>query len=409
MSRLYVVVLIAALASFSHFDRLLTAILLEPIRLEFHLSDLQLGLLTGVVMALVTAAATFPAALLAVRNDRRVLIGVAALVWGAMTALFGAAQSFAHLLLARIGLGVGEGMAPAPSQAMISDLYSAHERGTALSGWASSINVGLFLAFLVGGAIGHAFGWRAAFVCSGLATMALGVLLLLTVRDPVRDAASSPAPPGPALVLHTIRIIWMDRPMRHVCIAVTLAATLGYAGATWSPSFLMRSHGLNVAQVGVLLALIAGLGGVIVTLGGGRVSDLLRRHDVAWSLWFIGLVFLLGRPLSVAFYLLDNTTAALICLLVPGLVSNIYLGPSCAVLHNRVPAELRPLATAVLLLLANLVGLGLGPLLAGAMSQFLFAGSGTDSLRYAMTLMQGVGVWACVHYYLAGRALRADK
>src|SRR4051812_23115312 len=183
-SRHYVLTVLAVLSAFNQLDRQLIAILLEPIRREFALSDVELGLLSGLAFALLYAGLSISAATWAVRRNRRNLVAASALVWGAMTAFSGLAQSFWQLLAGRIGVGAGEAGAMPASHAMISDLYAPHERATAMAVWASGANIGVFLAFLAGGAIGQYYGWRAAFVACGLGTMFAALLTSVTVAEP---------------------------------------------------------------------------------------------------------------------------------------------------------------------------------------------------------------------------------
>jgi predicted MFS family arabinose efflux permease len=404
-SRSYLLALLAVLSAFNQLDRQLTAILLEPIRREFALSDVELGLLSGLAFALLYALLSFPAAVLAVRSNRRNLAAAAALVWGAMTAFSGLAQSFWQLLAGRIGIGAGEAGAMPASHAMISDLYGPHERATAMAVWSGGASIGIFLAFLAGGAVGQYFGWRIPFVICGLATMAAGLMLRFTATEPQRAEAGASLRRSPSLPLVNLTLarMWHDPVLRHVTIAATVTSIVSYGAVSFMPSFLVRAHQLSVAAVGLYLALVLGLGGGIIGILGGKLSDLLRRRDVRWSLWFVALAILVSKPFSLTFYLVGDTALALGAFVLPGVLGGIYVGPTLAVLHNRVPPTLRPSASALLLVFVNLIGLGLGPLCVGAMSEYLF--SGPHALGYALAVLQILGLWGAVHFYLAGRAL----
>jgi MFS family permease len=328
-----------------------------------------------------------------------------------MTILCGAAHAFWLLLLARVGVGVGEAGGPAPSHAMLSDVYPPGERATALATYTVGINVGVILAFLVGGVGGQLWGWRAAFVGAGIATVLLALLCYFTVRDPprVRDLHEQElaAANSRALIARTIRAMWRDPSLRQLCMGATLATVVGYTVVAWVPSYLVRSHGLSLAFTGTYLALTIGVGGGLGTYLGGRLSDALGRRDPRWSLWLFSAIFVAGTPPVIAFYLVNDTALALVLFLFPALLGATYLGPSVAVLHDRVPASLRPIASAIFILLITLIGLGAGPLLAGAISQYAFAAYGENSLRYALVVMQIAALWSAVHYYFAGRRLRA--
>lgn len=406
----HVLTLLAALAAFSFLDQQVMAIVLEPVRREFHLSDIQLGLLSGLAFAAVHTTLSVPAGLWAINHSRVTLIAFAASVWGVMTVAGGFAQSFAQLVLTRIGVGIGEAGGMPPSQALVSDLYGPEERGTALAILASGVNVGVFLAFLVGGFVAYRYGWRIAFIAVGVPPIVLAVLLRLTVREPHRPPSkiSGDRPMHVALVAVTARAIWRDRALRHLCFASTLTMAVGYGALPWIPSYLMRSHALDIATVGAYLAVLVGVGGAFGTYLGGKLSDVLGQRDPRWSLWVVCLVFAVARPFAMMFYALDNTTLALGFFVLPAMAGAVHMGPSFAVLHGRVDPSLRPVASAILLLILNFIGHGLGPLLVGALSQWVFAGFGEASLRYALIAIQLIGIWGVVHYYIAGRYLGAQ-
>jgi predicted MFS family arabinose efflux permease len=411
-SRTYTLAVLTALVAFNHLDRQLVSILLEPIRAEFALSDVQLGLLTGLAFAALYTTLSIPAAVWAVRHSRSALVAAAAALWGGMTVLCGFAQSYWQMLVARLGVGIGEAGGMPPSQAMISDLYPPERRATAQGILSAGINVGVFLGFLFGGLVGQAFGWRAAFLAAGLLTVGLALLLRLSVTEPARtpDAGVPLQLTDPrALVRRTVREMWADRVARHICIGATLTATVGYGAVAWLSSYLVRSHGMSIAAIGVYLACVIGIGGALGTAAGAWLSDRLRARDVRWSLWLVALLFIATKPLSIAFYLTDDTALALTLFLLPGAIGAMFVGPSIGTLHERMSASLRPVVSAVFGLIVNFVGLGLGPLLVGAMSQWVFAAHGDGSLRYALIVMQAAGIWGGLHFYLAGRNLRPAR
>ncbi len=404
-------ILLAILASFNQLDRQLMNLMLEPIRKEFGLSDLQLGVLSGVVFALVYSVFSLGAAAWVVNNSRKNLLVVATLVWGSMTVLCGLAQSFMLLLIARAGIGLGEAGGPPPSHAMISDLYRPHERASAMSAWHAGNNVGLFIALLSGGYAAQYFGWRVALIAAGLLTVAYAFVLLFFVREPARMSdAGTPAlaAPGAAgLIRETAGLIMRDRVLTHLSIAVGMTAVVALGAVAWLPSFLVRSHGMQIANVGLYLALVIGIGGAVGNYLGGRFSDFLRARDIRWSLWLVTCAILATKPLIISSYLVGDLSLALTLLALPAIVGGVFYGPSIATLHNRVPAASRAIASALLLLMVNVVGLGLGPLLVGALSDLLAAQFGRDSLRYSLAITQLLGVWGAIHFYFAGRALAA--
>ena len=170
-------------AAFSQLDRQLMSILIEPVRREFGLSDVQMGIISGLAFSAVYTTLSVPAALWAVKNSRRNLIIAAVAVWATMTAACGAAQSFAQLFLARLGVGIGEAGAMPASHSMISDLYPPERRGGAMAIQTAGLNIGIFLAFLCGGFIVQRWGWRTAFLASGLLTLLCALLVPLLAKE----------------------------------------------------------------------------------------------------------------------------------------------------------------------------------------------------------------------------------
>jgi MFS family permease len=405
-SRAYCLAVLTAVAALNQLDRQLMAIVLEPVRNEFALSDVQLGLLSGLAFAALYTTLSIPAAVWAVNHSRRNLIAAAAAVWGGMTALCGAAHSFGQLFLARLGVGVGEAGGIPPSHAIISDLYPPGERATAMAIWSSGNNIGIFAAFLFGGIIAQRFGWRMAFVAAGAFTVLCALLVRLTVREPPRAAHSvATALRSRGQVRESCRLMWQDPVLRQVCVGAIITAAVGYGALAWIPSYLARSHQLSLEARGFYLAVVIGLGGALGTWLGGYYSDALRRRDIRWSLWLVAAIFIGSKPFSMGFYLLDNTALALALFAVPAAVGAIFMGPSVAVLHDRVPVARRPIVSAIFLMLINFIGLGLGPFITGAISQLVFASAGEHSLRYALVVMQIAGIWGGLHYWLAGRHL----
>ncbi|MDC7788866.1 MFS transporter [Rhodoplanes sp. TEM] len=397
------------LSAFNQLDRQLTAILLEPIRREFALSDVELGLLSGLAFAVLYAGLSLPAAIWAMHYGRRTLVAVSAAVWGLATIASGLAQSFGQLLLGRIGIGAGEaGVTPA-AHAMISDSYPPHERASAMATWSSGVNIGVFLAFLVGSYVGHRYGWRTAFVACGVATVLAAIAVRIGVAEPPRtrdrETEALRGIPSLGLLALTVRIMWRDPALRHTVIGATITATVGYGAISWVPSFLVRVHGLDLATTGTYLALVIGVGGATVVTLGGRLADRLHRHGIGWSLGAIGLWLLIVKPFALVFYLTSSTAVALTVFVLPATAANAYLGPALAVLHGGVPPTLRPAASAVFLIAVNLIGLGVGPLIVGALSQWVFADAGPRSLGNALALMQALGAWGALHVLLAARAL----
>jgi predicted MFS family arabinose efflux permease len=395
--------------AFNFIDRQILVILQEPIKQEMGLSDAQLGLLSGFSFALVYITAGIPIAWWADRSNRRNIIAAALTVWSGMTALSGFAQNYSQLLLARIGVGIGEAGGSPPAHSMISDYYPPARRGTALAIYSTGVHFGVLLGFVLGGLLSQAYGWRIAFMAVGLPGILLAVLLVLTVREPPRGRWESAAQASYRPDLRTtLKALLAYRSFRYLAIAGGLTSFVGYGTGNFAPSFMVRNHGLDIGEAGVVLAIFGGGGGMLGTFLGGFLADRLGVRDRRWYLWLPALCGALALPLGYPYLMLDNTTAVIGFMFVVTIVMNTYLGPILAISHTLVPPAMRSLTSAILFFVLNIIGLGLGPLCTGLLSDFYTPHFGEDSLRYAMLTVGVLGSPALVLFMLAARHLPAD-
>ena len=403
---LFVLVLIYAS---SHVDRQIVSILAESIKRDLLLSDSQLGVLIGLSFALFYATLGIPIAILADRYSRRNIIAAAVIIWSAMTALCGLAANYTQLVLARIGVGIGEAGSSPPSHSMIADLFPLESRGVAMGIYSAGINIGVFIGFLVGGWISEWYGWRMAFFIVGIPGVFLGLLLLFTVKEPPRTQ-----PPrrltGNFLgeVRDTFMIMMRIPSLRHIVIGCTLVVFVGYGSIAWNAPYFIRIHGLSDGEAGTLLALIGGIIGGIGTFTGGWLADLLARRDKRFYVWLTAGVKIMLAPFVVLFYLSTDTVLASYLLVILSFFGGFYLSVSFAMTQSLLPTTRRALGAAILLFCINILGLGAGPFLVGVLSDMLSTEYGIDSLRYALIFVSLLNIWGSVHYYLAGRTLRED-
>lgn len=400
----------------SHVDRQIMAILLEPIKQDLGASDTQLGFLVGLTFALFYATLGMPIAMLADRTNRRNIITAAVTLWSSMTALCGVAGGFVQLALARIGVGVGEAGSSPPSHSLISDLFPAASRATAMGIFAMGVNLGVLIAYLGGGYLAEAWGWRATFIAVGLPGLLIAALVHFTTIEPRRGGADAQpagdvegqqnttdqAPTFSAVWKH----MWRDRAIRHLSLGAAVAGFTGYGVVLWTPAFLMRTHGLGPDDVGLILALMSGVLGGIGTLLSGRLADVLGRRDERWRAWIVGVAKAVIVPFFVCFFLLDDLTWALWAFAVPAFLSGFSLGPTFALIQGRVGLRMRALASSILLFLLNIIGMGLGPQMVGVFSDLLATSFGSDSLRMALLVPACLNVWCAAHYFIAGSALK---
>jgi len=393
-------------------DRSILSILLEPIKQELLLNDTQLGLLGGLAFALFYTTLGIPIAALADRWSRVKILAIAMVVWSGMTALCGFAQNFWMLLLARIGVGVGEAGASPPSHSLISDYFPIETRATALSIYALGIPFGSMIGNFVGGWGAEALGWRHTFVLVGVPGILVALIIWLSLREPPRGMADrhivksdEPAPGVKEVILR----LWQRVAFRHIAFAAGLHAFVGYGAGTWNAPFLIRSHEMPITEVGSWLALISGIG-AIGTFMGGYLSDKLadRFNDRRWYMWVPGWSTIVMVPFQFVAYLYGGIWAVIPSLMVVSILGGMYLGPSFAMTQALVSLRMRAVASAILLFMLNIIGMGMGPYLVGVASDLLAADMGVHSLRYALCLAVLVNVWAACHYFIGARSLRGD-
>jgi MFS family permease len=367
--------------------------------------------MTGFTFALFYIVVGLPIARWADRGVRRNIMALALGVWSLMTALSGLAQNYVQLLLARIGVGVGEAGGSPPSYSMLSDIFPREQRATALGAYGMGLNFGILTGFLTGGWINQYFGWRAAFFVAGIPGVLLAVLVRTTLREPMRrytDQEGEAQRSTPA-VAEVLRALWTHRTFRHMVWGSSLLSFAAYGMFNWFPSFLVRIHGLTTGVAGTWLALILGIGGAVATFGTGYLSDRLGRRDKRWYAWVTVIAACIALPLMVATFLLEDSTLALICFIFPGSVAAVCVPPLMAVTHSLVENRMRALATAIVLFILNLLGLGLGPLAVGMVSDGFSATAGTNGLRYAMLLLlPAATLWGLAHFLFAARWIRRE-
>lgn len=407
--RRYVLGLLLVVYIVNFIDRSIVNILLEPIKQEFQPSDTALGFLSGVAFAIFYATLGIPIARWADRGVRRDIIALALFLWSGMTALCGLAQSFSQLLLARVGVGIGEAGCSPPAHSILSDYYPPERRGTAFAIYALGIPLGTAFGFLFGGWMAEALGWRSAFLLVGLPGVALALVVRLTLREPPRGLSEARSDAGPAPEpMAVMRAMWRLATFRHLAAAATLHAFVGYGVAAWNAAFLIRLHGMSVGEVGAWLAGIGIVFGGLGTFLGGYLADRLATRDARFSLWVPGISTLVAVPFAMCFYLWPDVRVALAFAGIPVFFGAMYLGPTFSITQALAPLRMRAVASAFMLFLLNLIGLGLGPWCVGIASDLLLPRLEGESLRGALVGTVALNFWSGLHYFLGARSLRAE-
>jgi predicted MFS family arabinose efflux permease len=401
----YALALLVVVYIFNFIDRQILSIVAPLIQKDFAFSDSALGLLTGPAFAVFYTFVGIPIARWADVGVRRSIISLALLIWSGMTALTGYAQSFTHLALARIGVGVGEAGCSPPAHSLISDLFPVERRGTALAIYSLGIPIGGALGSALGGWLGEAFGWRVAFMAVGIPGVLLALLVRLTLREPPRAAA----PERRESVREVFGFMLSLPAFRHMSAGAALHAFYGYGAAAFIPIFLIRVHGMSLVEVGAWLGLIALTTGTLGTFLGGWIADRLAGRDPRWYMRVPAIASLIGVPFTFLFYLWPDPRTAILLSIPAAVLGPFYLGPTFAMTQNLVKPHMRAVGSSILLFIINLIGLGAGPYFVGALSDWLKPSFEVDAIRYALLFTVSLGAaWSAVHYLLAGRTLSQD-
>lgn len=405
----FVLLMLTGVYVFNFIDRQILVILQESIKKDLGLSDTQLGLMSGFTFALFYVSFGIPIARLADKGNRKKIITISLIIWSGMTALSGRAQNFIQLLLARIGVGIGEAGGSPPAHSMISDLYAPGKRATALAIYSTGISIGILLGFLVGGWIDRYFGWRTAFFVVGLPGIIFALIFHFTVKEPLRGLSENKI--GADVSSSTKEVIlslWRSKSFRYLALGTGMAAYSAYAKTSWIPSFLARVHGMKSDEIGYWLSMLIGIGSGLGYFFGGYLADKMGKADKRWYLWLPAAALLIAIPFSLTVYFVPNTKLALLFIAIPAFLVSIYLAPCIALTHGLVGLRMRAMASAILFFVLNIVGLGCGPLITGMVSDYLKPAMGTDSLRWALSSALIANILAAFCFFMAAKNIRED-
>lgn len=398
----YVLAVLTVVSFFNYLDRMVIAILVEPIKAELHLSDTQMGLVTGFAFAMVYATFGVPLARLADRRSRVTVMSVCLAVWSAMTALTGLVSSFTQLFVARMAVGIGEAGCGPAAHSLLGDLFPRERRAFAISVFQAGGTIGQSVGLALAAVVAQALGWRATLAVVGLLGIPLALLLFFTVREPPRGPDHSRASSESILV--TLKALSPRRPLRQLAVGITLSALASTGMLQWLPAFFMRSHGLSLVEVGGYVGAAKGAASVLGTVFGGFILIRLGRRDARWELWWPMLVFAISPAFTLASLMTPEWQVALGLQMAGAFISASGAGVMLSAAQTYVEPHRRATALAVLMLLSALLGLGVGPVAVGALSDVLTPRWGAESLRYALMVIACVPLWASLHFWLAARS-----
>lgn len=374
-------------ATSNYVDRNIISVLLEPIKAEFGVSDTLLGLLTGISFAVFYATLGIPVARWADRGNRKTIITVSLTIWSVMTALCGMAQSFWQLVLARIGVGAGEAGAIPPAQSLIADYFGPTRCARALAVFMASGMIGYLLGFVLGAKIATDYGWRAAFLIVGLPGLALAILVHFILHEPRTLPQFQPLPNSQESLRATFQALLAKRTFVYLLLGMVIYFLVAYGAVVFLPSFMIRVLNVSLAEIGTSYGAVSAVSSIAGTVLGGFLTDRLAQRNPAWlgRLPAIGLA--LAWPLYEAMLLAPTYSMVLVFAGFAGVALNATVPAMFAALHAICGSARRAMAVAVVFFFANLIGLGLGPVIAGAMSDVFSAIHGPVGLRYALLIV----------------------
>jgi predicted MFS family arabinose efflux permease len=395
---------------FNFLDRQIVTILAEPIARDLDLSDTQIGVLTGLAFALFYTAMGVPIARIADRptTNRVTVIAVSLAIWSAMTALCGLAQNFTQLLLARFGVGVGEAGGTPPSHSLITDKAPPEKRASAFGIYQMGPPIGGLIGMVLGGVLADTVGWRCAFVLVGLPGLLLALVVRWLVRDPRVTGDSAPSAATGLSTRAALGAIWQSPTMRRMLAVSCFAPFALYGMLIWTTIFFQRSHGLTAGETGVWFGLVNGIGAILGVWGGGKLGDRTMKRGAQHLLTIPAWGLILTCPFTVAALLVADWQLALALLFPAVVMSWLYVAPFYSAVQGIVPPATRAVASASILFVQNLVGLGLGPVALGFVSDRLKPEYGDDSVRYVLIVASLAAVAAGLILLSARRLLAGE-
>jgi MFS family permease len=429
--RKYLLTVLLVIFAFNNVDRLALGLVLQDIKVDLVLTDTQLGLLTGIAFAVFYAVMGIPIARWADRGNRVTIISLTTALWSVAVALCAAAGNFLHLLLIRIGAAVGEAGCIPPAHSLMADYFTRAERPRAVSIYMLGGPLSAVIGFFLAGWLNEYFGWRMTFVLLGVPGLALAALARFTLREPRRGTAakevsskavltsfklaqkiSAPQLGTQSLAQPTLKevgvALWNNATFRHLIFFNAVVCFFGFGIGQWLPAFFIRSYQLQTGELGTWLAAINGVGGIVGTVWGGELASRYAANNESLQLKAVAVGYCSFGLISTFIYLSSNYYFAFGLLALAIIGTSAALGPLYATMQTLVPDRMRAMAFAIVYLFGNLIGMGLGPLLAGALSDAFRPWAGAESIRYALMALCPGYLWAAWHLWQASRTVSRD-
>lgn len=420
----YLLTLLAVILAFSYADRLALGLLLQDIKSDLELSDTQLGLLSGIAFSLFYAVMGIPIARWADRGNRVTIIAATVALCSAAVALCGAARSFAQLLVLRGAVAVGEAGCIPPAQSLIADHFSRAERPRATARYWLGAQVSVVIGYFLAGWLNEFYGWRMTFVLLGLPGLGLAAVAWLTLREPrsekprmaatklagptLPNAESARLPSVQPSLKEVCVTLWAKRTFRYLLLFFPVSFFFGSGIGVWQAVFFIRTYGLGTGELGTWLTVIAGLGGVLGTYCGGEWASRHAANDERLQLKAMAVVYCGCAVVSAGVYLSPDLYLAFALMALTAVGYSTGAGPLWATIQSVVPDRMRAMSVALMFFFANLVGAGLGPLAAGALSDVLQPLLGKDSLRYVLVVLSLGSLWCGWALWRASKTVMRD-
>ena len=425
--RAWVLALFLLIAMFGFIDRQVIGALAQPIKISLHLTDAEFGVIGGLAFAFLNSFLAIPIARVAERRRRLTIIGVGVFLWSVATSLCGITTSFVQLVLARVAVGVGEATSTPATASVVADYFPPHRRTSASAVLVLAVPLGAMIASAGGGYIAQYADWRTAFIVAGLPGFVLALLLVLTVREPIRGHYDTPGLGGadaPSFLAVMRRMV--QRPaFLHVVIGSTVASMGGFGINLFLSAYFIRRFGLHVGDAGLMSGLISAIPGSVSMLGGGLLADFLGKKDARFYAWTPGLGALLAAPFYILSFMQGSWPVAVGLFMLTGLFQYAYLPVLGGVTANMMEPRMRASAAAVVGIMTNLVGAGLAPMIVGKLSDVFTrhvsaactgaasagaacTGASGEGLRLASMTFALVYLWSALHFVLAARTIRRD-
>ncbi|MGQ0836771.1 MAG: spinster family MFS transporter [Gammaproteobacteria bacterium] len=408
-NRVYVLLVLVLVYTFNFIDRQIVGILAPPIKADLGLTDTQLGLLGGLAFALFYTGLGIPIARLADRYSRVWIMTAALALWSGFTAACGFAQSYAQLFLARIGVGVGEAGGVAPAYSLVADYFPPEQRARALGVYSFGIPIGSALGLFFGGLIASYVDWRTAFIVVGLAGLAVAPLFRATVREPPRGGYDPPAAQKSTPPLSDVLRTLARKPsFWGISLGASCSSIMGYGLFFWLPSFFVRSHGLSLMQVSIFYGSITLIGGIVGIWLGGWLADRYGARSRASYALVPAFAFIAALPFLIVGTVSSSVELSFGMFLALAALNLAWLGPVICAVQHLVAPSMRATASAIFLFVNNLIGLGAGTAIPGALSDALAERFGAESLRYSILCGSGFYLLAAGLLILSARRLGRD-